>query len=287
MRFEFVPADSIVHRLDPRLKLLWFLAINLVITTWLDPIWVLCLYLSVIALAAAAKIPPREMLRGLTPAIPIVIALFVLNLLLHRAPGEPVLLGYLIPALGTGGPSIPIYLDTLVFSVGLSLRFLVILSSVMLLMKIQSPTEMAWALVKLGLPAEVGMAISISIAYVPVLILQITEVMEAQESRGARAGSRGNILRRIRSFLPVSIPTFFRAYGAAEEMAAAMLARGFGFDMRIRTEMRPRVLRPADKMLGISLLLFTVVGFALGLSGYADYHFTLDLLLHRGAGSVK
>jgi energy-coupling factor transport system permease protein len=149
-------------------------------------------------------------------------------------------------------------------------------------MKIQSPTEMAWALVKLRLPAEVGMAISISIAYVPVLILQITEVMEAQESRGWRAGGRGNILRRIRSLLPVSIPTFFRAYVAAEDMAAAMLARGFGFDMRIRTEMNPKVSRPADKLLGLSLLLFTGVGFTLGLMGYADYRFTLDLLLHLG-----
>jgi energy-coupling factor transport system permease protein len=77
MRFELTLADSIVHRLDPRLKLLWFVAINLVITTWLDPIWVLGLYLSVMALAVAAEVPPREMIRGLTPAIPIVIALFV------------------------------------------------------------------------------------------------------------------------------------------------------------------------------------------------------------------
>jgi len=281
MRFAFVRANSPVHRLDPRLKLLWFLAINLVITTWLDPIWVLCLYLSVIAFGAAAKIPPREMLRGLTPAIPIVIALFVLNLLLHRAPGEPVLLGYLLPALGKAGPRIPIYLDTLIFSVGLSLRVLVILSSVMLLMKIQSPTEMAWALVKLGLPPEVGMAISISIAYVPVLILQITEVMEAQESRAFSKGG-GHILRRIRSFLPLSIATFFRAYIAAEEMAGAMLSRGFGFDMRIRTEINPKVLRKADAVLGLFLLLFTVVGFTLGLLGYADYHFTLHLLLRHG-----
>lgn len=282
MRFGYVHSDSFVHRLDPRIKLFWFVAVTLVMSTWLDPIWVLALYVSVLAFAAAARIPMRDMLKGLIPAIPISVIVFLLNLFLHDAPGEPVFLGHLIPAIGGRAPIIPVYLDTLVFSVGLVFRIFVILSSVMLLMKILSPSELALALVKLGLPAEVGMAISISIAYVPVLINQISEVVEAQQSRGWRAGS-GNVFSRIRSFIPVMIPTFFRSYVASEEMAAAMLARGFGFDMRIRTEMNPLLFRTADKALALALLIFTVVGFTIGLLGYTDYQFTLRLLLGRGA----
>lgn len=278
MSLGYLPRSSFVHRLDPRIKLAWFVAVTTLMTTWLDPLWVSGLFLSVLAFAAAARVPLGGMLRGLVAAIPLMLVVFVLNILLYRPPGQPVLIGHLMPAMGGASPRIPVYLETLIFSLGLAMRILVSVSSVMLLTRILSPSDLAIALVKLGLPPEVGMAISMAIAFAPMLIHQITEVLEAQQSRGWEAGGRFRLLGRVRAFLPVLMPTFFRSYIASEEMAAAMLARGFGFDMRIRTEMNPLTFRTADKVLGVVLAVLVVTGFALSHLGYADYHFTCRLI---------
>lgn len=276
--FGYVHRESFVHRLDPRIKLLWFVVVTLVLTTWLDPLYVLALYASVLAWAALARLDLWQLVRGLRPALPIVIVVFLLNLLMHEAPENARLLGHLIPRVGSLGPFVPVTLETLVFTAGLLLRLFVILTSVMVLMRILSPTEMALALVRLRLPAEVGMAFSIAIAYVPVLVNQIRGVLEAQQSRGWRVRTH-NPVRRFRAFLPVMIPTFFRSYVASEEMAAAMLSRGFGYDMRIRTELHPRTFSAADRALLVGLLAFAVLGMTVGLLGYTDYTFTLRVLV--------
>ncbi|MCL5045905.1 MAG: energy-coupling factor transporter transmembrane protein EcfT [Actinobacteria bacterium] len=280
MRFGYAHEESFVHRLDPRIKMLWFVSVTLVMVTWQDPIWMLVLYLSVVAFAMAAGMSPLQTLKGLVPALPMILVVIILNLAMLKAPGKPVFLGYLVPSLGGKGPWIPLYLDTLVFSAGTVIRLFVVLSSTMVLLRVTDPTEMALGIVKLGLPVEVGMAVSIAMAYIPVLISQITEVLEAQQSRGWKV-TTGNPIKRIKAYLPVFVPTFFRSYVASEEMAAAMLARGFGYNISKRTELRPLILRSPDKIVGAICGVFLVIGVTLGLLGRANYQFTLGIL--RGA----
>lgn len=274
---NYVHADSFVHRLDPRIKLLWFVTTTVVMTSWQDPIWQFGLFSSVLAFGAAAGILPKEILKAVGKGLPLLLIVFVLNLFLYDPPGKPLFLGHVIPVIGGKGPYVALYLETLVFSVATIIRLSVILSATMVLMRITAPTELALGIVKLGLPPEVGMAVSISIGYVPVLIGQITEVLEAQQSRGWKVGT-GNPIQRIKAYIPIFIPTFFRSYVASEEMAAAMSARGFGYNMRNRTEMRPLLFRTPDKVLGVACIVFLVVGFTLGILGFAHYGLSVGIV---------
>lgn len=281
MAFEvaYQDRDTPVHRLDPRVKLLWWLAINVTLATWNDPIFLFALLASVFLYGRVAGIPLGENLRHLVPVLPFVAFVLVANIAFWRPP-EPTgahLIGNVVPEGFPVLPAVPVYWETLVFSVGTLLRLLVIVSSTLVLIKTVSPSEMALAVVKMGVPSEIGMALSMTIAYIPVVIGQLTAVMEAQQSRAWNT-KVSNPIARFRAYVPIAIPTFFRSFQAAEAMAAAMMSRGFGYDVDNRTELKPLKFDARDWIAAAVFAVLMVAGFLLGFLGVAKYTFTTNLL---------
>jgi energy-coupling factor transport system permease protein len=281
LAFELVYRDrgTVVHRLDPRVKLLWWLSINITLATWNDPLFLLALLASVFGFARLAAISTRELAKHLLPVLPFVLLVLIANIAVWRPP-EPAqarLIGYLIGEGVPVLPAVPLYEATIVFSIGTMIRLLALVSSTIVLIKTVSPSELALAVVKLGVPPEIGMTLSMTISYIPVVIGQLTTVMEAQQSRAWKV-STSNPVARFKAYIPISIPIFFRSFKATEAMAAAMMSRGFGYDVAHRTELHPLRFRRRDWAMTAGFAVFLVGGFLTGLLGVAKYPFTMNVL---------
>lgn len=273
MNFEAVgKKDSIAMKLDPRIKLMWFTSISLVVILWDDPLLLLGVFLYELLFAGMAGIPVKRVFKSVAPILPILIVLFIANFFLYTPPVKhPTLLGHLLPASLTGGEDkVPIYLETLIYSFGAAFRFVCILASAMILLMITTPTELATGLVKLGAPSEIGLAVSIAIGYVPVLFKQITGILEAQQSRGWNAGGR-NPVKKMINYMPIMIPTFFRSMNSSDHLAAAMTSRGFGYNIKGRTYLNEIKFRKNDKIAFFILMLLIVLGILLGVLNLARY----------------
>ncbi len=278
MRRDYIPTGSTIHMLDPRVKFFGFLALTLVCVLWADPILLIGLIVLEGVITRLAKLPLKLLWAANAPGLAILVIIFILNFFLYRPPADALLIGHLWPAIGSHPAALPVYLETIVFSVALVFRFCVILTAAMLLTVCTAPTEMALGLVKLGAPAEVGMAISTAISYVPVLFAQITGILEAQQARGWKGANSKNPFKLVASYFPVLIPTLFRSVNNTELMAAALLARGFGYDLKRRTYLRETKFGRRDAIGTVIVALGLVIGFALKYMGLANYTITVNLL---------
>lgn len=238
---QFVPGDSLVHRLDPRIKLFLVglamgIAFTVVGAASLATLGALCLLG-----ASLARLPVTYFLGGLrTIALLLVVTLFF-NLFFVRGGPLLVALGPLsVTRAGAGAAGL----------MGARLVLLMLMTSLFTLTT--SPIRMTDALERIlaplrrvGLPsAEIAMMMSIALRFIPTLIETAERIMKAQMARGARF-SEGSAVSRARALLPVLVPLFVHAFGAAEELAVAMEARCYRGGSH-RTRMVSLTLRPLD-----------------------------------------
>jgi energy-coupling factor transport system permease protein len=279
LELSYQDRATIVHRLDPRVRMLWWLSINITLTTWNDPLFLFLLLMSVFIYGRIAGISIKQSLRNLLPVLPFVLFVLIANIAFWRPPQPATahLIGYLVRPGTPVIHAIPFYWETIVFSIGTMLRLLVLIASTLTLIKTVSPSEMALAATRMGVPPEIGMALSMTIAYIPVVVGQLISVMEAQQSRAWKVKT-SNPIARFRAYASISIPTFFRSFQAAEAMAAAMISRGFGYDIDHRTELEPTKFERRDWAMTIVFAAFLVGGFLLGFLGILQYTLTMHLL---------
>jgi energy-coupling factor transport system permease protein len=282
LELSYQDKATIIHRLDPRVRMLWWLAINITLTTWNDPLFLFLLLISVFIYGRLAGIPLKQGLHNLLPVLPFVLFVLIANIAFWRPPQATTahLIGYIVRPGTPVIHAIPFYWETIVFSIGTMLRLLVLITSTLTLIKTVSPSEMALAATRMGVPPEIGMALSMTIAYIPVVVGQLISVMEAQQSRAWKVQT-SNPIARFRAYASISIPTFFRSFQAAEAMAAAMMSRGFGYDIDHRTELEPTKFDWRDWMMTIIFATFLVGGFLLGFLGILQYTLTMHLLGFR------
>ena len=264
--------ETVIHRLAPRVKLLWLIATSITITTWNDPFCLLALWIIVLLYGRLARILISQSLRNLLPVSPFIILILIANIAFWRPDNLP--RKFLII------PPIPFYWETAFFSIGTMMRIVTLTSSIFIMIQTVPPSDLAIGIVRMGVPAEIGMALSMTIAYIPVVLEQLVSVMEAQQSRAWRVNT-SNPIARFRAYIPITIPTFFRSFQAAEAMAAAMLSRGFGYDIDHRTELNPRKLSSLDWTLIVVFTLFLVVGLIVGILGWTQYTLTMHILGFR------
>jgi energy-coupling factor transport system permease protein len=274
--------ETIIHQLDPRVRMLWWLAINIMLTTWNDPIFLFLLLVSIFIYGRLAGIAAKQTMQNLLVVLPFVLFVLIANIAFWR-PAQPAsahLIGYIVRP---GTPiirSVPFYWETIVFSIGTMLRLIVLVASTLTLIRTVSPSEMALAATKMGVPPELGMALSMTIGYIPVVVGQLISIMEAQQSRAWKVQT-SNPIARFQAYVSISIPTFFRSFHAAEAMAAAMMSRGFGYDIDHRTELEPTKFNRRDWIMTVIFAIFLVGGFLLGFLGVLQYTFTMHVLGFR------
>jgi energy-coupling factor transport system permease protein len=217
----YVPAETTVHRLDPRAKLA--MAFALMVLPFYAPSIGGGLLLAgfVIGVAVLARVPLLSLLRTIHTVFWIGFVMFFFYA--FTTPGQPLVsvgsVSVTLSGLLAGG--VLIY----------RLCLLVVISS--LLTYTTSPSQLAHGLevtlsplARLGLPvSEMSMVLTIALRFVPTISDQIDRIMTAQRARGA--DPTGNPLERVQSWVPVFVPIFVLAFRRAEQLATAMEARGY------------------------------------------------------------
>ena len=229
---QHFPGNSVLHRCDPRLKLVATIAYIVVLFVAPNP---LGLALSIALLAAlykTAKIPGKLILKSLKPIVPIVLFTAVLNLFFVTGEGEPLVHIWVLK----------IYAEGIRYAILLTVRVCALIAGTSLLTYTTSPIVLTDAienllrpLAKIHFPVhELAMMMTIALRFIPTLIEETEKIMNAQKARGAMIDN-GTFTQRIKALVPVLIPLFISAFRRADELAMAMECRCYrGGDGRTR-----------------------------------------------------
>ena len=220
---KYVPGTSVLHRLDPRTKLL---AVLLWMTAALashdvPPVLAFCTF--IVATAYLSRLPPVLLLRNLRSFL----WLLVITALLHAlmTPGRLV---WHVPWI-----ELNITEEGLQSAAIFTLRLGAVVTAAAMLTLTTSPMELTDGLERLlrpfrrfGIPAhELAMMVSIALRFIPVLAEEAERLQKAQMARGAEFS--GHPIARARKLVPLLVPLFLSAFARADRLAIAMEARGY------------------------------------------------------------
>ena len=217
---QFFPGDSLLHRLDPRTKIVLLFFFLAAIFVFDSPLAYAALTAFTAALIAVSCVPPLLMLKALKPLSWIIAFTFVIHLV--STPGDAFFHVWLFDFTWQGAAK--------GFFIALRLALLILLSA--LLTYTTSPLALTDALETLmqpakrvGVPAhEIAMMMTIALRFVPTLIEEADKIMKAQQARGADL-PEGSVIERVKGFVPVLVPLFISAFRRADDLALAMEAR--------------------------------------------------------------
>ena len=250
---QYYPADSLLHRLDPRVKFIGtilYIVSLFIANTWYS--YILCaVFLA--ACIALSKVPVRFMVRGLRSILFLLLFMMAINILF--TPGE-YLFSWKFLHVSKEGIAVAL-------KMGVRLTFLVMGSSVMTLTT--TPKQLTDAMERIFMPLrifhvpvhEIAMMMSIALRFIPILMEETDKIMKAQTARGADFES-GGLIRRVRSMVPLLVPLFVSAFRRAGDLALAMEARCYhgGDD---RTQMKPLLYGKRDYIAYAALILYLAV----------------------------
>ena len=218
---QYFPGNSVIHRLDPRAKLI--VLVVYIVALFLAVSWIsyALMVLFLLVCIHVSKIPAKSFIRGMKPLIFILVFTGVLNLF-FTTEGE-VLVDFWIITITSGG------LQRAVFMV---VRILLLICGTFLLTYTTSPISLTDGLESLMNPLkkikvpvhELSMMMCIALRFIPTLIEETDKIMSAQKARGANFES-GTLMEKAKALIPILVPLFISAFRRADELATAMECR--------------------------------------------------------------
>ena len=249
---QYYPADSILHRLDPRVKFIG--TVLYIVSLFLCRNWgylfAACILMIVILLS---KVPFKYMIRGLRAILFILLFTMILNIFL--TPGTILWQWRFLKITEEG-------LRT-AFVMAVRLILLILGASVMTLTT--TPNKLTGAmeslfrpLSRIGVPVhEIAMMMSIALRFIPILLEETDKIMKAQMARGADFES-GGLFHRVKSMVPLLVPLFISAFRRANDLALAMEARCY-HGGEGRTQMKPLVYTRNDYIAYVVIAAYLAV----------------------------
>ena len=253
---QFFPGNSVLHRLDPRMKLVLAVLYIVIIFLAENVYCYAALLASAVLLVLLSRLSLKVVLRGIRPILFILLFTMVINIFFTG--GEQLLFSFL---------GIEVYLEGVLRAVFMALRVVVlVLGTSVFLTYTTSPIVLTDAIESLLSPLkrikipvhDFSMMLTIALRFIPTLVEETDKIMNAQKARGA-AFDTGNLFRRARSLVPVIIPLLVSSFNRADELATAMECRCYRGDVGRTRFVRMR-LSGRDF---VALLLF--VGFLVGI----------------------
>ena len=252
---RYVDTGSVLHRTDPRVKVILYMVYLIAIFVVDSPPALLALFVLTMIQLITAKIPLDVTWSTLKPILPLALFIFLLNVFTIKQGGILWSWRFLtITDVGT----------TRALLMALRLVFLILSTSVLLTLT-TTPLKIADALESLLGPLKVfhvpvheaAMMMSIALRFIPTLIEETDKIMKAQESRGANYDT-GSALSRLKGYITVLIPLFVSSFKRAEDLAVAMDARCYRGGSN-RTKLNPLKITGKD----IIVLILFLAGAAL------------------------
>ncbi|MBR2778625.1 MAG: energy-coupling factor transporter transmembrane protein EcfT [Firmicutes bacterium] len=250
---QYYDADSVIHRLDPRVKIVAAFVYLVMIFFVRDFIGYLFVGAVLAAVIIASGVPLRFIARGMRPIMFILLFTFLINIFMYR--------GAVLVRLGP----LSITDNGLKQAVFIALRLVLLIFGTSLLTYTTKPMALTDGiesllrpLRRIGVPAhEIAMMMSIALRFIPTLLEETDKIMKAQQARGADFES-GNLFQRAKSLIPLLIPLFVNAFRIAMDLAMAMEARCYRGGEG-RTRLHPMKYRRSDAAAYVLLILFAVL----------------------------
>ena len=219
---QHFPGNSLVHRFDPRLKLVLTVAYIVLLFAASNPLGLTLSILFLGVMYKVAKIPVKMIGKSLKPILPIVLFTAVLNLFFVSGEGDPLVHFWFLS----------IYAEGVRYAVLMAVRVMALIAGTSLLTYTTSPIVLTDAIEQLLKPLgklhfpvhELAMMMSIALRFIPNLIEETDKIMNAQKARGAQLDT-GKMTDRVKALVPVLIPLFISAFRRADELAMAMECR--------------------------------------------------------------
>ncbi len=256
---QFFPGNSIVHRLDARIKLILTVAVIVLVFLVHTVIGYAVVFLFFVIVIFLSKLSVKYVIQGLKPLWFILIFTFVLNTFFYSGGTE--LFSWWILRITEEG---------LINAARLAIRLIYLITTTTLLTLTTSPISLTDALESLLRPLkvirfpvhELSMMMTIAMRFIPTLIEETDKIMKAQTARGAEFDS-GNVLKRAAGMVPLLVPLFVGAFRRADELAFAMESRCYnGGKGRTRMKVMRLHLRDFFATLFVAgLIVFAAFGY--------------------------
>lgn len=253
---QYYPADSAIHKLDPRTKIIGTLVYILMLFFIKNFLGFILAVIVLALLIKISKVPFRYIVRGLKAIVFLLLFTVIFNMFLIK--GDTLVQFWIFKISKQG-----VYTAGFM---GIRLILLIIGSSMMTLTT--TPIQLTDGIEKLLRPLkkvkvpvhDIAMMMSIALRFIPILLEETEKIMKAQQARGADFES-GNIIQRAKSMIPILVPLFLSAFRRAGELATAMEARCYRGDTG-RTRMNELAYKRRDAMAFVVILLAAAALFA-------------------------
>lgn len=218
---QYYPANSIVHKLDPRVKIMCTLFYLISLFLFKSVLgYVLCTVF-LFTVIKLSKVPFKFITKGLKPIVILLMITVIFNLFLTNEGN--VLVSFWILKITDEGLRTAVYM-------AIRLIYLIVGSSLMTLTT--TPNELTDGIERLLKPFnkikvpvhEIAMMMSIALRFIPILLEETDKIMKAQIARGADL-ENGNIIQKAKNMIPILVPLFVSAFRRANDLAMAMEAR--------------------------------------------------------------
>lgn len=255
---RYVPAQSVIHRMDPRSKLIVIFLFVCIVFIANNSLTYGALLIYTFLMVSMSKVPLQFILSGLKPVLWLVLFTLLLHLFLTKEGNVLFQAGWFT-----------IYEEGLRQGLFISMRFFLLILMTSILTLTTTPIEITDGLESLLHPLnkikfpvhELALMMSISLRFIPTLMQETDKIMKAQTARGVDFTS-GPIKDRVKSIIPLLIPLFVSSFKRAEELATAMEARGYRGGEG-RTKYRQLSWSFTDSAMIVLLGILTIVLFLL------------------------
>lgn len=254
---QHFPGDSLVHKFDPRMKLVLTIVYIILLFAASNPLGLTLSLVFLVAMYGVAKIPFKLITKSLKPILPIILFTAVLNLFFVSGEGEPLVHFWVLN----------IYAEGLRYAILMAVRVMALIAGTSLLTYTTSPIVLTDAIEQLLKPLgrlhfpvhELAMMMSIALRFIPTLIEETDKIMNAQKARGAMLDN-GSMMERIKALVPVLIPLFISAFRRADELAMAMECRCY-HGGEGRTRLKQLHMHRSDILIAVvAVLVFVAIG---------------------------
>ena len=251
---QYIPGESLVHRADPRTKILLTILYLGLIFILKSYVGFLMYALFTLLMIVGSNIPVKYTLKGLKPIMFIVIFTVAVNI--FTVSGTPV---SNLPVLKL------ITYEGIELSAKMALRLILLIMGASLLTYTTTPIALTDGIEKLMKPLnrikvpvhEIAMMMAIALRFIPTILEETEKIIKAQAARGADFET-GNLMQRAKSFIPVLVPLFISAFRRADDLATAMEARCYRGSVG-RTRMKQLKFTKADVTVTTIMLLFSIL----------------------------
>lgn len=277
--FRYEQKDSLLHRLDPRVKLLWLFGVSVLSVVLGTPYLLVLLFVSTLPFWFILR-PSKSRIKAMLIVFGSIVLSFILSQALFYYWARDPLLTLIPPSFPLLGPltgGVYFYADGAVYGLYQSFRFMTSLSAAMLVLATSHPGRLITAFVRffeirlggknyrVGLPYEIAFMLSSAVSFAPTMLEESDLILNAMQARGLEL--KGGVRTKTKALRYILVPLVVNILRAGRKLAVAADTRGFRAN-RHRTYVNELGLKRNDYLFLAYTVIFTAGGIYLSYTGF-------------------